>query len=236
MDNDTSTLAAPYTSFSVFYALLERLSRISRPDKIQQSHLGPVTAHGTYTHLMATLRFFHFVDTDGSPQDSLLQLAKANEAERKRRMHELLVKSYPFLLGSSSSLDLNNASIKDLREEFRKHDGTSESVAAKSASFFAAAAAYAGIPLPKVQMSGYKLPGTSENKRNPNVRERMSNDKHSSIGKGGAGDMDDSARAFSDALRDLADIFITAQNLPESRREDLARQAIRWANLLMGGK
>ncbi len=234
---DKTNTAAPYTSFNMFHSLLVRLSRMNRPDAIRPSILGLKNGRGTFSHLIASLRYFRLVDDAGTPQDSLLQLAMSSEGDRKVRVGDLLKEYYSFLLRPSDSFDLSNASIKDLRRRFSEHDGTSETVASKSASFFVGAATYAGIPLSnKIQTGGYKLPGASDHKRNTNAGGNVSNAKQSSTTKSNPSDMNDSEKAFSDALRELADIFFDAQDLPEHQRKDLAQQAIKWANRLIGEK
>lgn len=226
----TTSLACPYVSFSAFYESLDHLAHVSQPVRITPKLVKLEADSGIYSHLMGTFKFFELVEEDGSARDSLLTLAKSSEADRRKRIRELLFKFYPFLLTPGDSFDLSRVTSDDLRKKFAEHDRKSHWVSRKSANFFAAAADFAGIKLPRVSMKGYKPLGLPD-KRNSGVRENM-NSKSSSTGKSAA-QVRDSENAATKSKRDLYRIFYDAQKLPENEREVLAKTFIDLGHVLI---
>lgn len=228
----TTALACPYVSFAAFYESLDRLAHAHPPVKITAKLLKLEDDSGIYSHLIGSYKFFELLGEDGLARPELLALAKSSESDRRKSIHDLLFKFYPFLLNAGDSFDLSRAGIDDLRRRINEHDGKSESVTRKSANFFAAAANFAGIDLPRINLKGYKTPGSPDDKRNSSVRENMSS-RQSSTGKTVAQILN-SEKAATEARRELYKIFFNAKELPESEREDLAQTFIDLGHVLKG--
>lgn len=145
----------PYTSFKRFLGSLKAGAIPSRIDKTLMS----AQSGSMQSWIMSALKFFNFIDDNGTPLENLSLVIEAQgDAARKAQWKKAFDRAYEPII---SGLDLQRATIGQLNERFGK-DFSSETVR-KCQSFFAAAAEDAGIILadhlkPKARGTGPRKP------------------------------------------------------------------------------
>lgn len=144
-------LSPPYVGYPAHLEVLQRLRRqqgvpsdLAKNDAIR----GPLTK-GTYSQLLRAWRYLGFLNTDGKPEESLLQLIGADKKASQPILKGALESSYQFVFGPENEpLDLSSATFEDLRSRFTRR-GVSGSTVRRSVFFFTRMARDAGISLSK---------------------------------------------------------------------------------------
>lgn len=157
----------PYVAYKTLKNFFRSLSQ-AIPSRIDKSVMRSLSG-GAQTQIIQALKYLRLIDTDGKPTDKLAQLVKSEGTEYQKVLREVLTTSYPFL--SSSSLNLDSATMHLLEEEFEKLAG-GETVR-KCITFFIPAAKDAGIPISPFIEKPAKRPATN----NKNKKSRGSVEK-----------------------------------------------------------
>jgi hypothetical protein len=110
---------------------------------------------GMQSYLWGALRFFDLIDESKVPTEELKSLARAEGEDRKKIWRRIFDRAYQPIIGD---LDLATATLGMLHDRFAAQDLTGETVR-KCHSFYAAAAADAGIALPPQLESNKRLSG-----------------------------------------------------------------------------
>ncbi|HEY3957875.1 MAG TPA: hypothetical protein VGM53_31285 [Streptosporangiaceae bacterium] len=129
----------PYLSFATLLNQVERMEREGTPARIDRSYLVGM-AGGTRNQFKMGLRSLGLIDESDQVTDTLARLAKHPEG-RQALLAEILRERFPRLV----SLD-ENATRGQLDEILAEY-GLGVDTRRKAASFYVAAATYAGIPL-----------------------------------------------------------------------------------------
>jgi hypothetical protein len=74
----------------------------------------------TQGQLIATLRYFNLIETNGKPKDALLKLTNAEGAERQALFRDIVTRSYGFVF--SNSLDVERATRRQIDELFAEQN------------------------------------------------------------------------------------------------------------------
>jgi hypothetical protein len=96
------------------------------------------------TWLIAALRYFDLIDSEGVPTAKLHELATSTTEARPKLIAEMLKTGYPFLF--TKGVDLSNITQSDLKKKFEA-TGAQGETAVKAMSFFTAMAKEGGIKL-----------------------------------------------------------------------------------------
>ncbi|MFV2044977.1 MAG: hypothetical protein ACC700_17290, partial [Anaerolineales bacterium] len=142
MTNKTGPLP-PYASPKTFNTFLSKLGR-NPPQVIDRSVWGSWMSGASANQVMNAMRFLNLVSTDNRPHEYLRQLLRAEDAERKKALKEILEGAYPWLF--DGSIDLKSATAKQLDDKFREQ-GARSNVLPKCIRFFTQLAQDAEIPL-----------------------------------------------------------------------------------------
>ena len=129
----------PYMSFATLLNQIERMEQRGTPARIDRSYLVGM-AGGTRNQFKMGLRSLGLIDESDQVTPALARLAKHPE-ERKALLAEILRERFPALV----SLD-ENATRGQLDEVLTDY-GFGVDTRRKAASFYVAAATYAGIPM-----------------------------------------------------------------------------------------
>ena len=96
------------------------------------------------SQIIGALRFFGMMDPAGQNTERLTKMARAEESEFKKALHEALTASYSSLFGD---LDVTKATPREIRVKFEKSGATGETLR-KCIAFFLAAAEDASLQVP----------------------------------------------------------------------------------------
>jgi hypothetical protein len=129
----------PYFSFATLLNQVERMEREGTPGRIDRSYLVGM-AGGTRNQFKMGLRSLGLIDESDQVTDSLVRFAKYPEG-RQALLAEILRERFPRLV----SLD-ENATRGQLDDRLAEY-GLGVDTRRKAASFYVAAATYAGIPM-----------------------------------------------------------------------------------------
>jgi hypothetical protein len=129
----------PYLSFATLLNQIERMEQEGTPSRIDRTYLVGM-AGGTRNQFKMGLRSLGLIDESDHVTDTLVRLAKHPE-ERQGLLAQILRERFPRLV----SLD-ENATRGQLDEALAEY-GLGVDTRRKAASFYVAAATYAGIPL-----------------------------------------------------------------------------------------
>lgn len=140
--NGNKQAIPPYLSHKTFNNFIEGL-RTGIPARIDRSVMSSLSGTAQ-AHLLYALRYLNLIDAEGIPQDTLNQLATAQDAEKQRILKEILTSAYPFVC--NSSIDLERCTGKQIEEAFATTGASSETLR-KSLAFFLATAKQAGMKL-----------------------------------------------------------------------------------------
>jgi hypothetical protein len=138
-EQDSASPVPPYMSFATLLNQVERMEREGTPARIDPSYLVGM-AGGTRNQFKMGLRSLGLIDESDQVTEKLVQLASKPE-ERPETLAEILRERFPRLVG----LD-ENATRGQLDETLGEW-GLGVDTRRKAASFYVAAASYAGIPL-----------------------------------------------------------------------------------------
>lgn len=106
----------PYVAYKTFINFVNGLKQ-GIPNRIDKSVIR--LSGAAQSQLIYALRFFDLIEPDGKPKESLARLVNSEGAERKKLLKEMTLRAYDFFF--SSSLDLNNATGKQVEELFGEH-------------------------------------------------------------------------------------------------------------------
>ena len=137
-------LAPPYLSFKTLLNFLDRLEKVGMPNRIDRSMMDSSSGM-VQAQLLTTLKYLHLITgNDGIPTETLGKLVSAKESDKKHRLKEVIVASYPFLF--KDGFNLQSATSKEIQDKFDEA-GASGGTTRKSVAFFMAAAKHTGIGL-----------------------------------------------------------------------------------------
>jgi hypothetical protein len=164
MSNEPEIKAPPYLPLKTFFNALDSLKegvpkKIDRGIWIRQSG-------ANQAQIMIALRFFDLLDNSDSPTLPLLeQLAKADEAQRKKLFKPLVEKHYQSII----SHDLTKMTPKML-DEAMEGFGVNGDTRRKAITFFLQAAKYLELPLsPFLTEKTHVSPSKGKTKRSKAV-------------------------------------------------------------------
>lgn len=140
MTEETSTVPVPpYLSFATLLNQIERMEREGTPSRIDGTYLVGM-AGGTRNQFKMGLRSLGLIDDSDHVTDTLTRLAKHPEG-RQALLAEILRERFPRLV------NLNENATRGQLDEILAEYGFGVDTRRKAASFYVAAATYAGIPL-----------------------------------------------------------------------------------------
>jgi hypothetical protein len=138
---EAAALTPPYNiPFRTFLNLLLRLQEEGVPPRIDRSFLKSMAGRDQ-TYLMAALRFFSLIDTDGTVSPTLETLAEGDE-QRRRLFGQLLRDKFP----QPVQLSEKKATQAMLEEGFAEY-GLAPDSKRKAITFFLKALQYAELPM-----------------------------------------------------------------------------------------
>lgn len=152
----------PYLPFKTFLNTLDSLAAFM-PEQIDAT-LWATLSGGIKSQLLSTYRFFGLIDSNGIPSPELKKLAD-DKAGRPALLLNILKRSYSDLM----RLDLTKATPGSFDAELRKY-GQEGDTHRKAASFFLAAAKFAGVPLSPLLMQRGSLAVTRTKRPRTSVR------------------------------------------------------------------
>jgi len=136
----------PYISPITFRNLVTELQR-SMPDRIDRSYLNTMHSGSTSTQVLSAIRYLNLVDGYDKPTHILrLLTASASPEEKTKRLKDIALASYAFLL-NSPTVDIHTATYAQLEEVFTDFCGVEGDVRRKCIKFFTSLADDAGISL-----------------------------------------------------------------------------------------
>jgi hypothetical protein len=142
--NDEPKNKPPYLPYTTFKNVITNLNKNGIiPARIDKTVLAGQSG-GMQSYLWAAFRFFDLMDEVKAPTEELKSLARAEGDERKKIWRRIFDRAYQPIIGD---LDLATATLGMLNDKFAEQDLAGETVR-KCHSFYAAAAADAGIDLP----------------------------------------------------------------------------------------
>jgi len=158
VNDGASRLTPPYLPFVTFDKALDEL-RDRIPPRIDRT-VFPTKSTGLQSWILAALRFFQLIDTQGVPQAMLQEVVQADD--RGSVYSDLCRNSYSDLF---SHVEVERATQGQLREWFRAY-GLSDSTADRSIAFFLDLAKKSGIQTsPHFRKS--RAVGPTSRKRSP---------------------------------------------------------------------
>ncbi len=138
------TAVKPYGSFKALLNVLEKMEG-AIPPRLDRSYLGG--SEGAKTQLLATMRFFMWIDGSGTVLPALIELVNAGIKDRPRLIRQVLELHY----ADSNKLTPINGTQRQLEESFLPLTGDT---ARKAVTFYLHAAKYAQLPISK----NFKIP------------------------------------------------------------------------------
>ncbi len=132
----------PYATFTPFLGFLNKLRDTQIPSRIDPSVFGNASGSLSYS-IIAALKVLKLIGPDGAPKPMLVRLVDADDGTRKSIMQEVLPAAYPTFF--NGSFDITKATSGQFDEHLRTHYEAKGSTIDKVASFFIAAAAFAGV-------------------------------------------------------------------------------------------
>ena len=149
----------PYPAYKTLSNFIDGM-RVTLPSRIDRSVM-PSLSGANQGALIATLKFLKLITDDGTPTQDLSRLAKAQDAERKKILREILTKSYDFLLGNA--FRVANATPRQIEEQFTAKTSATGETVRKCIAFFLAAAKDADIEVsPYLKKMRYSKPARSQ--------------------------------------------------------------------------
>jgi len=143
MPSQKTNMTPPYLSYVTFRNTVQSLALEGKlPRRIDRTVLRTMSGAGQ-KQFIAALRFFELINDEGTPQDNLNLLARANDSDWKDFFANLLKTHYP-----NEVEQLDNASPKTLRESFlSSFEGIGTSLVEPGIRFLVTAAKECGLPV-----------------------------------------------------------------------------------------
>lgn len=160
---------APYSSFTAFYNLLDRLKEDGVPQLFDASFFGQQSG-SLVAQTRGTLRFFGLLKENKQPTDKLHELVAADDAGRIKILRELGEEQYALALALGT-----NATTGQLAEVFRGTGLTGNSVV-RAITFYVSYAERVGLPLSPFFKKGKSPAGNSGSPRRTSRRKRQAVD------------------------------------------------------------
>jgi hypothetical protein len=145
----------PYIAHKTFTNFINGLTQ-GIPARIDKSVMRTL-AGSTQGQLLATLRYFGLIRTDGTPEKILADLVNSEGEGRKKLIGDMVKRSYDFVF--SSDLNLQNATTSQVEELFTA-EGVAGETRRKAFSFFLALCKDGGIQLSSHIKPPKGVPGT----------------------------------------------------------------------------
>lgn len=142
MAQDDKVDTPPYVAFRTLLNFLDWLHEAGVPTRIDRTFWGERLSGAYGFQLMAALHFLNLVDNDNRPQPELETLARDLD-KRRAILLERLENSYSDAI---RGINLEKATLGELKDRFRIYDITGETLR-KALVFFIHAASYSGMPL-----------------------------------------------------------------------------------------
>lgn len=146
MVKDNSLQTPGYVSFHTFRAFVKLLKDADTiPPQIDSHVFGSSMSGGTQSQLRGTLRSLGLTDGSDQPTERLRQLVGAYGTEAwKEELAQLTGDAYSGIL---ANVDLDNGTLKQLRDAFSEKGGARGSILEKSVRFYLSAQKDAGVKL-----------------------------------------------------------------------------------------
>lgn len=144
MAEKTKFSCPPYATFAPFINFSNKLRDTRVPARIDPSAFGNASGSLSYS-IIAALKSFKFIAQDGIPTAEFIAFVKADDEARKPLLKEAMKLAYPTLHGGG--FPIKNATAGQFDEHVRENYEAKGSTIDKVASFFIAAADYAGIEI-----------------------------------------------------------------------------------------
>lgn len=140
--SDGKRPAPPYFPWPALLTLAQRMATNGPPTRIDKSYLDNQSG-GMQTAILSGLRWLGLIHDDGRLTDTFIQLAEADEAQRKEIVTGLLRSRY----GPIIELGAQNTTQLELEDAFKTEFGAQGETRRKAVAFYLKAAAYAGVPV-----------------------------------------------------------------------------------------
>lgn len=134
MKEDDGKKIPPYVSYKTFTNFVEGLKN-AMPGRIDRSVMSSLSG-AVQSQLASSLDYFELITGSGRPTEKLARLVNWEGAQRKHLLREMLASAYAFLF---KNLDMQNATTRQLQEEFSRVGASGDTVR-KCINFFLAAA------------------------------------------------------------------------------------------------
>ena len=161
----TRQVKPAYVAYKTFAGFIEGLKANGIPNRIDRSVM-PNMSGGNQAQLLSALKFLDLITEHGTVKEKLSKLVKSDGEERKKILHEIVVTSYPFLVGGNF---IKTATTKQLEDKF-KETGISGNTLQKAMTFFTHLAKDA-----ELEVSTYIKP-YRHNRRAQEHKQRKTND------------------------------------------------------------
>lgn len=162
----------PYASFSAFMNFVNKLKETTVPGRIDASVFGNASGSLSYS-IMAALKSLKMIGADGVPTLDFISFVNADDEARKEAMLKALPEAFPTLWATSFKLETATAGQFD--EHLRENYDVKGSTVDKVATFFIAAANYAGLVLSS-HLKARKPTASSSSSRKSSKQRRVEND------------------------------------------------------------
>jgi len=133
----------PYLSYKTLRNFLDSM-KVTLPSRIDRSVM-PSLSGANQGALITALKFLELVADDGTPTPNLARLAKAQDAERKKFLKEIITSAFIFLF--TEPFNLRSATPRQLEEQFSTKTSATGETIKKCIAFFLAAAKDGDIEL-----------------------------------------------------------------------------------------
>lgn len=144
MAEATKNLSPPYATFPSFLNFLNKLRETQVPSRIDPSVFGNASGSVSYS-VIAALKYLKLIGADGVPSPEFIALVRADDEARKPLLQNVLGVGYPTLY--RGDIDIRTTTAGQFDEHIREAYEVKGSTVDKVATFFIAAAKYAGLEI-----------------------------------------------------------------------------------------
>lgn len=170
MTTNGAKKTAPYATFSSLMNFITKLKEVGIPSRIDPSAFGNASGSISYS-IIATLKIFNLIDSDGIPSTAFREIVGADEASRKILMKKVIREGYPTLW--NGVLDLKTVTASQFDEHLREQYDSKGSTIDKAAAFFIAAANFADEPISTYLKSRKPTYSSLSSKKSAKDRKRV---------------------------------------------------------------
>jgi len=140
----TKNQSPPYATFPSFLNFINKLRETQVPSRIDPSVFGNASGSVSYS-IIAALKSLGLIRADGTPEPRFIDFVKADDEARKGIMESIIALGYPTL--SQGSINIRTTTAGQFDEHIREAYDVKGSTVDKVATFFIAAAKYAGMEI-----------------------------------------------------------------------------------------